>query len=78
MIITKPIIEKILQYRNTSILLHGENTNYIRGLGKDDLLGKECILYDVPFNVTGDIYYISIIKKHKKNIITLLIKYSNK
>ena len=78
MIITKQTIEKILQYRNTSILLHGENTNYIQGLGKidllgkGDLLGKECILYDVPFNVTGDIYYISIIKKHKKNIITLL------
>ena len=82
MIITDNIIKKLLYHRNTSILLQGTCSkcmklfDYGADFGKDNIskdnISKDNILYDIPFTVKNNIYYISILKKHKKNISNLL------
>ena len=82
MIITDNIIKKLLYHRNTSILLQGSCSkcmklfNYGADLGKDNIskdnISKDNILYDIPFTVKNNIYYIPILKKNKKNISNLL------
>ena len=71
MFLNEGIITKTLELRNINVLLHGDNIQYLNNLIHINKF-KKCNSYNIDYLTYQDIYYISIKKSCKLNLLELL------
>ena len=71
MFLNEGIITKTLELRNINVLLHGDNIQYLYNLIHNNKF-KKCNSYNIDYLTYQDIYYISIKKSCKLNLLELL------
>ena len=71
MFLNEGIITKTLELRNINVLLHGDNIQYLYNLMHNNKF-KKCNSYNIDYLTYQDIYYISIKKSCKLNLLELL------
>ena len=71
MFLNEGIITKTLELRNINVLLYGDNIQYLYNLIHNNKF-KKCNSYNIDYLTYQDIYYISIKKSCKLNLLELL------